>query len=825
MQPMPPDPLAATVDHGRAPAERMPLPPLVATRYEIGRHLASGGLGDVYLARDARLARDVALKVSHGRDGRALVRFRREASITARLEHPAIIPVHDRGQLDDGRAWFTMRLVRGRTLGEVIAARALEIEQGSETSSGLRRLIEVLVRVTEAVAYAHEQGVVHCDLKPANIMVGHFGEVQVMDWGLARAFAPSTESLEMLLHQDDEGGLAGTPIYMSPEQALGLPVCGPVTDLWGLGGLLLEIIAGKPPFGPETGPPWPALSGAVEVPSVTVRAGQRAAQLPAELVELCALARLRDPAERLADAGDFADALRGWLDGARRTARALARVRAADERVAEMSRLRGCARRDRARAAELAAELDNRAAADAWRPIWALEDRAARFRRDAEQAEAAWKQDLRAALKLDPGLSEAHERLADHYVDRIRRAEAARRPAAVARAETQLGIHARARHRRFLAGEGTFELTVDPPDAEVELMRHVDVDRRLVARSVGLRAVGPTIRWSVSHGSYLAVVRARGRATVRLPVVIERGETWRLVGPGESEARVLRLPPAESVGPDEVLVPAGWCIVGGDPVAPDAPERRRIWLEGFVMGRDPVTVGQWLAFLEDLERGGRGDRAERFAPHGEPTATGARSTLLTRTSEGRLVLRADPAEHGARPVQSDDLPINRVDWTAAMAYAAWRAARTGQAWRLPDEFEWEKAARGADGRLRPWGDYMLPRWAVVLDGFAGPAGRQPVGVGPLGGRSKDVSPYGIRGLAGNVRTWCINVWQPGGSRIDGDRLVVEPADPADVSLRAVRGSAWSATVPATRCAARYADPPDRRFSSIGVRLVRPWPEA
>lgn len=170
-----------------------------------------------------------------------------------------------------------------------------------------------------------------------------------------------------------------------------------------------------------------------------------------------------------------------------------------------------------------------------------------------------------------------------------------------------------------------------------------------------------------------------------------------------------------------------------------------------------------------------------------------------------------------RAGRAPELPINRVDWRSAMAFAGWVRGRTGRPWRLPDEFEWEKAARGVDGRFRPWGDHTLPQWAVVLDSFdAETPGRRPVGA-----NVDDIGPFGVRGLAGNVRTWCVNRWLPGGSTIAADRLVVEPAAMDAPGLRAVRGAAWSSTSAGARAAARYADPPERRFSSIGLRLVRP----
>ncbi|MCA9541007.1 MAG: serine/threonine protein kinase, partial [Myxococcales bacterium] len=162
-------------------------------RYEVQDEIGRGGMGEVRRVYDALLDRTVAMKVLGLPildNPIARARFAREAGITAGLQHPGIVPVHDRGELPDGRLWYTMREVLGRTLADVIADvhRVSGDHAWRDTPDGwnLRRLIETLLRVCEAMAYAHREGIVHRDLKPQNVMVGAFGEVQVMDWGLAR---------------------------------------------------------------------------------------------------------------------------------------------------------------------------------------------------------------------------------------------------------------------------------------------------------------------------------------------------------------------------------------------------------------------------------------------------------------------------------------------------------------------------------------------------------------------------------------------------------------------------------------------------------------
>ncbi|MEZ4469478.1 MAG: serine/threonine-protein kinase [bacterium] len=198
--------------------------PLVAQRYRDVSLLGRGGMGEVRRVIDERLERPVAMKILHAgheisEEGRAL--FLAEARLTARLQHPGVVAVHDVGELPDGRLWFTMAEIEGRTLA---AAQA----EGDLT---FRRLVDVLARVATVVAYAHARHVVHLDVKPSNIMLGPFGEVYLVDWGISA-----------LVRR--QGQVAGSPAYMSPEQARG-DATGPATDVYALGLILRELLTGE----------------------------------------------------------------------------------------------------------------------------------------------------------------------------------------------------------------------------------------------------------------------------------------------------------------------------------------------------------------------------------------------------------------------------------------------------------------------------------------------------------------------------------------------------------------------------------------------------
>ena len=200
-------------------------PDVTGTRYELVSILGRGGMGVVYLARDTALDREVALKIFDRAPGDA-----NEARLIARLEHPGIVPVHDFGELPDGRQFYAMKLVRGDRLDRWMGA-------GRDISERLG----VFLRVCDAVAFAHAHGVVHRDLKPANVMVGEFGEVLVLDWGIAAELSSADRGSRIA------DSIAGTPDYMAPEQARGDAGVDHRADVFALGAMLAGIAAGSAP--------------------------------------------------------------------------------------------------------------------------------------------------------------------------------------------------------------------------------------------------------------------------------------------------------------------------------------------------------------------------------------------------------------------------------------------------------------------------------------------------------------------------------------------------------------------------------------------------
>jgi serine/threonine protein kinase len=283
-------------------------------RYRLLEPIGSGGMGVVWRAHDTRLRRDVALKVlaRSQPDADAEARLTREAAILARLEHPGIVPVHDTGRLDDGRLYYVMKLVRGRPLADALDA---------TTSAGQR--VAILMRIAEALAFAHKAGVIHRDLKPSNVMVGDFGEVLVLDWGVAGwlgeradqdapmppiAGASSTSPVTTIdstaptlpAGRTATGTVLGTPGWMSPEQARGhVAQTDARTDVWGLGALLVWSFSGR---APEVG-----ATGEIPLPPA----------LPRPLGSIASRALAVDPADRYPGADAVLADLRAWRDGDR----------------------------------------------------------------------------------------------------------------------------------------------------------------------------------------------------------------------------------------------------------------------------------------------------------------------------------------------------------------------------------------------------------------------------------------------------------------------------------------------------------------------------
>ncbi|MEO5728978.1 MAG: SUMF1/EgtB/PvdO family nonheme iron enzyme, partial [Byssovorax sp.] len=602
----------------------------------------------------------------------------------------------------------------------------------------------------------------------------------------------------------------GTPAYIPPEQARGQrELHGLPSDVYALGAVLYHLLAGRPPY--QGGSALHVLQQVRAGSPVPVVEAAEGKPVPAELAAICEKAMAREISARYPDAEALASEVVAWLDGSRRREQALdvvARARAMEPEIEAL----------RARAVEKRAEAQVRlGGVRPFDPVekkeagWTLEDEAGRLTVAAALREAEWLEALQAALTVDPDLPEAHAALADHHREQLLAAERAHHEAEVVRAEARLKAHDRGRYATLLRGEGALTLVTDPPGAEVRLERYVLRGRRLVPEECGVLGVTPIREAPLQKGSYRLRMRAPGRTEVLYPALIERGGHWDGVPPGESEAYPVRLPEEGELGAEECYVPAGWCWIGGDPEAADSLPGRRIWVDGFVLGRFPVTCGEYLAFLNDLVETGNEAEAFKACPRRKLGASDSTEALpaFSRDADGRFFLP---------PAWSPALPVVLIDWHAASTCARWIGRKTGHPVRLPNELEREKAGRGADGRLLPWGDHADATFACALESHPGSPERTAVT-----DYLADEGPHGVRGLAGNVRDWCLNLWKLEGPAVLGDRLQLDAASPEDTNFRAIRGGAWGSSMANGRAAARFGGHPERWTLAVGMRLARSYP--
>ena len=336
-------------------SSEMPAPGERGDRYQLFGEIARGGMGAVLKGRDADLGRDLAVKVllEEHRDKPELTRrFVEEAQIGGQLQHPGIVPVYELGTFADRRPYFTMKLVKGRTLAALLSQR-------KDPRDDLPRFLGIFEQVAQTVAYAHARGVIHRDLKPSNVMVGSFGEVQVMDWGLAKVLkeggvadeerkqAPPVEvsvirTVRSGSAEDESqaGSVLGTPAYMAPEQAGGdIERVDRRADVFGLGSILCEVLTGQPAYTGRNNNEIYRKAVRGDTADACARLGACGAD--ADLVALARDCLAPEPADRPRDAGAVAGRITAYLAGVQEKLRTAERERAvAEARAVEEGRRR-----------------------------------------------------------------------------------------------------------------------------------------------------------------------------------------------------------------------------------------------------------------------------------------------------------------------------------------------------------------------------------------------------------------------------------------------------------------------------------------------------
>lgn len=721
-------------------------------RYRLRVRLFRGGMGEVWEALDTLLDRIVAVKLLPGEGRQPLV----EARLTAGLEHPNIVPVHDAGVDPDGTAWYAMRLVRGRTMRQLLDERP---------DWPPDRWAAWVLQLAGVLGYAHDRGVVHRDVKPENIVVGGFGEVYLLDWGIALGAVSGggarASDAEVL---DAPGPASGSPGYRAPEQFDGRgDLIGPATDVWALGALLWEMLEGE------------RYADAARSPPRTPRRGRER-----RFRAVLSAALAGEPADRPRDARVFAELLRAELEGENRRSEARAWLARASEQAARWEAAEAQLRASEAEEARIAA------ATPTWAP-WSQKGELLVARRAADEVRRRRATDLSGALAdaeralgLDPSLEGAQDLVARAWLARLDAAERAEDEEAATFARER--VRAWGGERWAARLEPLVEVRVRTGPAPV-----VVTARRWREDELLWTLADEPERVGVPSGADTLLALPPGR--------------WRIEGRAGEPAAVTSIRVTRDAAPVQLdLEPRppmpGMCFVSGGPFVPGGDPGAGFQLAPvptvvapFHLSTTPVTLRDYLAFLAELPE----DEARARAPRNDQGRERFSVPLLGQVG-GRWVV---PERDRDGDRWEEHFPVFGVSWDDARAYARWMGRRVGAALRLPTEIEWEYAARTSDGRRFPWGNEFDPSLCRMAGST--PGRPQPCAVGSY---PTDQSPFGVLDLAGLVREWCDD------AHFEGDPL-----------RRPVRGGCWNGSERLCRAANRYGYAAGRVDPSVGFRLA------
>jgi serine/threonine protein kinase len=829
----------------------------IPDRYTHPETIGTGGIGVVTSCLDPNLGRRVALKTLRRKySGMEALRqrFVREARVMSQLEHPNIVPVHELGERPDGTVYFTMKQVHGESLEWVLQ------RLSDESASYLQdypqpRLLDIFTHICQAVAFAHSHGVIHRDLKPENVMIGAFGEVQIMDWGLVKLVGGMDRGNDpTFIHSEGEhpeatleGQVAGTPLYMAPEQARGeIDRLDQRSDVYSLGAILYRILTRQQYVsGPDVGTILELVKTKQPTPPHRFRNGKR--RVPRELSAICMKAMAKEQDERYQTVQEMIDDLDNFERG----------LPVSVYRPPLLTRIARCCHRHPVISMSITTALGFGIVMLAATSILRFQRHlsmvrtARQYKQNGDEAigQAVAIQDrlnyIRSVRRLKaPGpdetalmtrLQELQKASQTNYdIARLLYTQAVElakipfldlvgllHPNGAEQTELQVssrrlrpicqevldtyrrqidcailggdyaetrrlfelmepwfrntpGGHEltfylwRARIRRRLEGYGTLQLEIQTPGAEVKLYHLTgDLSPPNLAHP-DLRGASTLTVGALRQGSYLLLVSAPEHADIVVPVYIEH-----------DEERVVRLRMPDSLPADTVYVPAGPAITGG-PFSP-LYRYKEMDVPGFFIKKHEVTFAEYLEFW----------RAQK-----DPQARQDLAAYI-QLSEGAYC--RSPAWNDAGellPPFQPDMPVVGISKQAADAYCQWLGRKLGREVRLPTADEWEKAARGVDGRTYPWGNGF--RWDYAHleeteDGDANPLYAKP------GSYPVDRSVYGAMDMGGNVREWTSSPFPDSARRfqIKGGSLATSrryaacafadstPAIPTDVGFRYV----------------------------------------
>ena len=748
--------------------------------------LGKGSFGEVHSAHDSLLGRSVAIKSlkERFRDEEEIVdRFLKEARGTAQLEHPNIIPVHEMGVTDEFGIYFTMKKVQGDNLKEILDQLDAKVSL-YQKKYPLSVLLDIFLSVCNAVAFAHSKGVIHRDLKPANIMIGEYGEVLVLDWGLVKQLDMEDGSLGNVQLRMDEfdasdtmvGSVSGTPNYMSPEQADGrIDEVDFLSDIYSLGSILHHILTLRPAF--EKTQLRRLLTNVKSGNFDSPRKRRPDLKIPRELEAISQKAMSLHQVSRYRSVEKMAKDIRNYIGHREVSAYKAPRhvrfwkackrnpVKASvvaaillvfgatygAQRAMEYGSFKNRLKNAQAVRAEVDEKLQK--AMRQYDLLQELREQTLSKEKTQEEIDAAFEFEKQTddvetrysvAMALYSGVPERYRlnaevrgglydiiqnsidfalyrgryNLAEQWVAEIERSGVSLHPEALQYLEKvnvqMMGVG----RLKITVAENVLEVIVFPYKEYKDLPRFKMDDA--IARSKSFPLEIPNI----GKGSYLVWVTRLDGTFLPVPVNISHGEERELV---------LELP--RTVPEGMVFVPAGPFIYGG--VESLFSRRQTRELPAFFIKKYEVTVGEYLEFWKSLSGS---DLQEKYASRIQ-YAVAERKFHEVWDDDGQLV--------DSR--LSLDFPVVGIPLAAAHAFCEWKSEKLGVTIRLPTADEWEKAARGVDGRRYVWGNsYDAQRNLTLTKNNAVGKEKYPLWA-PPGSFPTDASVYNVFDMAGNVR--------------------------------------------------------------------------
>ncbi len=751
---------------------------IIGQKYEILSSLGTGGMGTVYKARDVKLGRTVAIKAMHiERDAnpKDRERFVREARSLAMLEHSNVLPIYE--LLEHGDTYYmVMQFVSGGTLTDRIRQNWQgELPQGLSPEF----VVNIVAQAARALDYAHNQGIIHRDIKPGNILLTEDGRTLLGDFGIAKwTGVTRDESLTA------EGASVGTPAYMSPEQINAFEL-GPPSDIYALAIVTYEMLTGRPPF---EGSPISVIHK--QINEAPPRPTDLNADIPSQ-VELVLLKALeKDPANRYARAGEFATALQaayepiigkvdvstsplteriregafwGWLT--RQRAR---RVPGEKQRLSPLVRLMWGFARTLLIIAVVLALLG----------VLALFGLSFALSKIAEVAVANgdWQfgeyEATYTETELTAKMTEAVNFSLPGVLKEIR---------IDFDPPDSVGITAVQNNDNELSLSGT--MTINELGRPITSIRYLN--------NFPLTVFGSIISGGINRGFGTALDESDG--SIDEMIMTDDGITFRMSGVPLAGATPEATP---TRGP--MPTPTPWVNDAGYALAQDAAEHTMVYIPGgaFEMGsRSGGNGDEYPAHLVSL--------SEYWLDQHEVSNRQYQACVEAGVCEPPNVTRSATRNIYYGEAEFNNFPVVFVTWSDAKIFCTWRDAR------LPTEAEWEFAARGSDSLLYPWGD------AVPTCGRANYANCSFRDTQAVGGFGAGRSPFGIYQMAGNVWEWVAD-WY---GTYPSDALV-DPAGPDSGYNRVARGGAFNLDAFFLRAAARMAYPPNNAYDNVGFRCAR-----